>query len=69
MEVVVGAVVSVGAGVVVGGELGDDADAPSIAGIGAMEEVALLEDGVLIVGAVEVELTNGGALMMYVPLD
>ena len=34
-----------------------------------MEEVALLEDGVLIVGAVEVELTNGGALMMYVPLD
>ena len=72
--VVVGAVASVGAGVGVGveelsEELGNDVDAPSTARIGALEEVGLLEDGVLIVGAVEVELTNGGALVMYDPFD
>jgi len=39
-------------------------DAPSTAGDVSVEDVVLLEDGELDVGAVEVELTNGGALAM-----
>jgi hypothetical protein len=41
---------------------------PSTAGAASVEDVVLLEDGELDVGAVEVELTNT-VLVMYAPLD